>query len=186
MTTIAVIGPGDIADERITAAAYDVGRCVAGHAAILVCGGLGGVMAAACRGAKEHGGRTVGLLPGPDRAEANGYVDVAVATGLGQGRNVLVVRTADAVVAVGGSWGTLSEIGLACRAGKPVVALHGWRISDSAGTPVPGPALAENADEAAAYAFRALGDPANSPPNAAPGEAARHPAGESSTPGSAP
>jgi uncharacterized protein (TIGR00725 family) len=95
---------------------------------VVVCGGLGGVMEAACRGAKEADGTTVGLLPGSDRAQANRYVDVAVPTGLGEARNALVVRTADALVAVGGGYGTLSEIALALRAGKAVVGLESWEI----------------------------------------------------------
>ena len=89
----------------------------------IVCGGLGGVMAAACRGAREAGGRTIGILPGDDPAEANPFVDVPIVTGLGIARNVLVVRNGDAVVAVAGEAGTLSEIGMALKLGRPVVAL---------------------------------------------------------------
>jgi uncharacterized protein (TIGR00725 family) len=85
-------------------------------------------MEAACRGAKETGGSTVGILPGDDRAAANEFVDVAIATGLGEGRNLLVVRSADAVIAIGGAYGTLSEIALALRAGKRVVGLDTWDI----------------------------------------------------------
>jgi uncharacterized protein (TIGR00725 family) len=96
---------------------------------VLVCGGLGGVMEAACRGAKSRLGTTVGLLPGSDRGAANGWVDVAVATGMGEMRNALVVRSADAVVAVGGGWGTLSEIAFARKTGKPVVGV-GWELED--------------------------------------------------------
>lgn len=158
---LAVIGPGD-ADERVLAAAYSVGRLVAANDAVLVCGGLGGVMAAACRGAKERGGRTVGLLPGLDRAEANADIDIAVPTGMGQGRNILVIRAADAVIAVGGSWGTLSEVGLACRVGKPVVALHGWRVADAAGAPIPGPVSAATPNDAVALALRELVQPPGS------------------------
>ena len=94
-------------------------------------------MEAACRGAKEAGGTTVGILPGADRAEANAYVDVAVATGLGEARNALVVRAADALIAVGGAYGTLSEIALALKAGKPVVGIGSWEIEgvEAAGAP---------------------------------------------------
>jgi uncharacterized protein (TIGR00725 family) len=101
---------------------------VAERRAVLVCGGLGGAMEAACRGAKQAGGATVGLLPGADRAEANPYVDVPLPTGLGEGRNLLVVRAADVVIAVGGGYGTLSEIALALRHGKPVVGIGSWEI----------------------------------------------------------
>ena len=86
-------------------------------------------MEAACRGAKAAGGTTLGILPGSNRSDANAFVDVAVATGLGEGRNALVVRTADVVVAVGGAYGTLSEIALALRAGIPVVGLHTWELA---------------------------------------------------------
>ena len=103
------------------ALAEEVGAAVAEAGAGLVCGGLGGVMEAACRGARSRGGLTVGLLPGIDRDAANGWVVVALPTGLGEARNALVVRAADAVVAVGGGWGTLSEIALALKAGVPVV-----------------------------------------------------------------
>jgi uncharacterized protein (TIGR00725 family) len=101
---------------------------IAERGALLVCGGLGGVMEAACRGARAAGGTTLGLLPGADRAEANPHVTVAVPTGLGEARNALVVRAADAVVAIGGGYGTLSEIALALRAGKPVIGLGTWDI----------------------------------------------------------
>ena len=122
---IGVVGPGD-ADDEERAIAEAVGAEVAAAAAVLVCGGRGGAMEAACRGARGAGGLTVGLLPGEDRAEANPWVEVAIPTGLGEARNVLVVRAADALVAVGGGWGTLSEIALALRAGKPVIGLRTW------------------------------------------------------------
>jgi uncharacterized protein (TIGR00725 family) len=105
-----------------------VGRELAARGAVVVCGGLGGVMEAACRGAKAGGGRTVGILPGIDRAAANPFVDTAIPTGLGEARNALVVRAADALIAVGGGYGTLSEIALALKAGKPVVGLDSWDI----------------------------------------------------------
>ena len=95
---------------------------------MLVCGGLGGVMEAACRGARDAGATTVGILPGDDRGAANEFVDLAVATGLGEGRNLLVVRSADALIAIGGGHGTLSEIALALKAGKRVVGLGTWDV----------------------------------------------------------
>ncbi|HZB05185.1 MAG TPA: TIGR00725 family protein [Thermoleophilaceae bacterium] len=125
MSYVAVVGPGDGGD---LAAAETVGRGLAARGAVLVCGGLGGVMEAACRGAKRAGGTTVGILPGTDRGEANEFVDVAIPTGLGQARNALVVRAADAVIAVGGGYGTLSEIALALKAGQRVVGLGSWDI----------------------------------------------------------
>ncbi len=124
---VAVVGPGDATSDE-ERAAEEVGRRLAEAGAVIVCGGLGGVMAAACRGAKAGGGLTVGLLPGTDRAAANPWVDVAIPTGLGELRNGLVVRTADALVAVGGEFGTLSEIALARKAGLAVVGLNTWRL----------------------------------------------------------
>src|SRR3954453_6992823 len=116
---VAVVGPGEANPEEL-AAAEGVGAELAGRGAIVVCGGLGGVMEAACRGARGAGGVTVGILPGADRADANEFFSVAIATGLGEARNALVVRAADALVAVGGEYGTLSEIALALKTGTPV------------------------------------------------------------------
>jgi uncharacterized protein (TIGR00725 family) len=123
------------------ATAESVGRELGARGAVVVCGGLGGAMEAACRGAKDAGGTTVGLLPGLDRRDANPYVDVAVPTGLGEARNALVVRAADALVAVGGGYGTLSEIGLALRAGKRVVGLGTWEIDGIDALSSPGEAV---------------------------------------------
>jgi len=95
---------------------------------VLVCGGLGGVMAAACRGAVSAGGMTVGILPGSDRSAGNEWLTVAIPTGLGELRNGLVVRAADAVIAVGGAYGTLSEVALALKTGVPVIGLRTWEI----------------------------------------------------------
>jgi hypothetical protein len=124
---IAVIGSA-VCDEDTAAAAREVGREIARRGAVLVCGGRGGVMAAACQGAKDAGGLTVGILPGTDRGTANPYVDVPIITGLGEARNAVVVRTADAVIAVRGGYGTLSEIGLALKMGRPVVGLGTWEL----------------------------------------------------------
>ena len=122
-----MVGAGDaVAEQRESA--EEVGRLLGERGAVVVCGGLGGVMEAACRGAKEGGGTTLGILPGLDRAEANPYVDVAVPTGLGEARNALVVRAADALIAVGGGYGTLSEVALALKAGKPVVGLESFEL----------------------------------------------------------
>ena len=124
---VAVVGPGSCS-AAVQAQAEAVGRALAEAGATVVCGGLGGVMEAVCRGAKSAAGVTVGILPGDERSAANQWVDLAVATGLGEARNVLVVRAADAVIAVGGGYGTLSEIALALKAGKPVVGLDTWDI----------------------------------------------------------
>jgi uncharacterized protein (TIGR00725 family) len=151
---IAVCGAGDAGHgSALALAAEEVGAEVARSQAVLVCGGLGGVMAAACRGAKRAGGLTVGLLPGDDRAAANEWVDIAVPTALGEGRNLLIVRMSDAVVAIGGGYGTLSEIALARKIGRPVVGLSTWSAA------VPGlddPLVAEARDpeEAARLALR--------------------------------
>ena len=141
---IAVIGPGTDADADVLAVAEQVGRLLAEAGHQVVTGGLGGVMAAAAHGARAVGGTVVALLPGDDPAVAHDDSDVVVATGLGQGRNVLLVRSAAAVIAVGGSWGTLSEVALARRLGKPVVWLHGWAV-DGPDDPVPTAATAEEA-----------------------------------------
>ncbi len=120
-----------------------MGRLLAERGAVLVCGGLGGTMEAACRGAKQAGGTTVGLLPGGSRSDANPFVDVAIPTGLGEARNALVVRAADVVVAVGGGYGTLSEIALALKAGKRVVGLGSWEIDGVVAADGPEAAVAE-------------------------------------------
>jgi uncharacterized protein (TIGR00725 family) len=138
---VGVVGAGD-ADERQQWLAEAVGAALAEAGAVVVTGGLGGVMEAACRGAKSRRGRTLGLLPGEDRDAANGWVDVAVATGMGELRNALVVRSSDAVIAVGGGHGTLSEIALALKAGKPVVGLETWDIEGMVQATDPGDAVA--------------------------------------------
>jgi uncharacterized protein (TIGR00725 family) len=122
-----------------------VGRALAARDAVVVTGGLAGVMEAACRGAREGGGTTLGILPGLDRGDANPYVDLAVPTGMGEARNALVVRAADAVVAVGGGYGTLSEIALALKGGKPVVGIGSWEID--------GVVASDSAEEAVAAAL---------------------------------
>jgi uncharacterized protein (TIGR00725 family) len=127
MTYVAVVGPGDASQGEVVAA-EEIGRYLARAGAVVVCGGLGGVMAAACRGASEAGGRTVGILPGTNRKDANQWVQISLPTGLGELRNGLVIRAADAVIAVGGAYGTLSEVALALKTGVPVVGLNTWAI----------------------------------------------------------
>jgi uncharacterized protein (TIGR00725 family) len=125
-----------------------LGRRLAEGGAVVVCGGGGGVMEAVCRGARSAGGTTVGLLPGLDRADGNPHLSVSLPTGMGQGRNLLLVRSSDALVAVGGGFGTLSEIALALRTGVPVVGLATWslHLDDQ---PVPAFPVALDADTAA-------------------------------------
>jgi uncharacterized protein (TIGR00725 family) len=125
---IGVIGAGEC-DAEIGDLAEAVGRGIAEAGVVLVCGGMGGVMEAACRGARVAGGTTIGILPGRDRSEANEYVDIAIATGINEARNLAIIRTADVLIAVGGSYGTLSEIGFALKAGKKVVGLKTWDIA---------------------------------------------------------
>jgi uncharacterized protein (TIGR00725 family) len=124
---IAVVGASSASDAEL-AAAETVGRTLGEAGATVITGGRTGVMEAASRGAAGAGAATIGLLPGSDRADANPYVSVAIPTGLGELRNGLIVRAADAVVAVGGAYGTLSEVALALRAGVPVVGLDTWAI----------------------------------------------------------
>ena len=148
---IAVIGAARAtAAER--AAAEEVGRLIAGAGAVLVCGGLGGVMEAACHGAQGAGGTTVGILPGNDRAAANDFVGIAVATGMGEARNAVVVGSADAVVAVGGEFGTLSEIALALKAGTPVIGIGTWELARG-GVAVDGVVAVAGPGEAVALAL---------------------------------
>jgi len=129
---VAVVGPSR-GEPGALEVAEAVGRALAERGAVVVCGGLGGAMEAVCRGAKRAGGTTVGILPGTDRRAANAFVDVAIATGLGEARNAVVVRTADAVIAVAGAYGTLSEIALALAAGKKVVGLDTWTLATAGG-----------------------------------------------------
>ena len=125
---ISVIGAGEPTPETALLA-QEVGRELARRDATVVCGGLGGVMEAVCRGAKSAGGRTIGILPGSDPTEANQWVDIPICTGMGYARNVIVVKTGRAVIAVGGAYGTLSEIGHALGDGIPVIGLKTWDLS---------------------------------------------------------
>jgi uncharacterized protein (TIGR00725 family) len=144
-TFIGVIGGGDCCEE-ISRIAEEVGQRIAQRGGVLVCGGMGGVMEAACKGAKGANGTTIGILPGIDKDQANPYVDFAIVTGLGEGRNLLVVRNSDSVIALPGEFGTLSEIAFCLRLGKPVIGLSTWEVSDEI---IP----AEDAQEAVKIAF---------------------------------
>jgi uncharacterized protein (TIGR00725 family) len=151
---VAVVGAGVASPDEL-AAAEEVGRGLAAAGAVVVTGGLGGVMEAASRGAATAGGLVVGLLPGADRAAANRWVGVALPTGLGEGRNLVLVRSADVVVAVGGEWGTLSEIALALKAGTPVVGLGTWELA-RAGRPDSSIAVAQDPPDAVRLALAAI------------------------------
>ena len=122
---VAVIGPSQ-ASERILELAYETGKLLGQAGCDVYCGGLGGAMEAVCRGAGAAGALTVGILPGPEPGEANAYVQVPVATGMGEARNAILIRSVDAVIAVGRGYGTLSEIAFALRLGKRVVLLESW------------------------------------------------------------
>jgi uncharacterized protein (TIGR00725 family) len=122
---LSVIGAGD-APAAVCAAARELGRQIASRGAVLINGGRGGVMRAAAQGAQEAGGRTIGILPGYDRADANEFIEFVVATGMGEARNAIIIASADAVIALPGEGGTLAEIGFAKKFGRPVVALDSW------------------------------------------------------------
>ncbi|WP_456786323.1 TIGR00725 family protein [Cellulomonas sp. P5_C5] len=148
MAYVGVVGPSS-ADECELGDAEALGRGLAQRGHVVVCGGLGGVMEAVARGAASAGGTVLGLLPGSDRADANPHVTVAVPTGLGELRNGLLVRSSDVVVGVGGSWGTLSEIALAVRAGRPVIGIRGWVLTTQDGQEIAGgPRAVSSVDEA--------------------------------------
>lgn len=157
--TIGVIGPGAGATSAQRMAAEEIGRLLGAAGHVVVNGGLDGVMAAVSRGAAAAGGLVIGLLPGHDPAAGNPHLTIALPTGLGELRNGLLVRASDAIICVGGSWGTLSELALAMRGGVPVVVLHGWPLLQE------GPHPVETAAEAAATAItlaehrRAAGQP---------------------------
>ena len=127
---VAVIG-GSQASKQELKTAEEVGRELAKRGVAIVCGGLGGVMEAACRGASTEGGITIGILPGENQHEANQYVQIPIVTGMGYARNVAVVKSAQAIIAIGGSYGTLSEIGHAIQSGIPVIGIDTWSLVKS-------------------------------------------------------
>ncbi len=143
---IGVIGAGHCSEE-VTKTAFEVGRRIAEANAILVCGGLGGVMAAASEGAQSAGGVTIGILPGTDRSDANSFIEYAIPTGMGEARNLLVVRSSDAIIALPGGSGTLSELAFAQKLEKHIIDFGGWNISDAAHK-------ASNAEEAVRLALQ--------------------------------
>ncbi|MGD1119618.1 MAG: TIGR00725 family protein [Dehalococcoidales bacterium] len=125
---IGVIGGNDVSPQ-VAELAEEVGREIARRGAILVCGGMGGVMEAACRGACDEGGMTIGILPGESRNDANPYVRIPILTGIGYARNIAVVKSSRAIIAVDGAYGTLTEIGYALQGGTPVIGLDTWSLA---------------------------------------------------------
>jgi uncharacterized protein (TIGR00725 family) len=148
---ISVIGSGTC-DAATQETARELGRLLAERGFQIVCGGLSGVMAGVCQGAREAGGTTIGILPGDDPEAANPFVDVVIVTGMGIARNILVVRNGDMVVAVAGEAGTLSEIGIALKIGRPVIALGRYAT-------LPGVTAATSAEEAVALVAALADDP---------------------------
>ena len=154
MIYLAVIGPSECSPGE-EEAAFRVGALIASRGAVLVCGGGGGVMEAAARGAKSENGVVIGILPGESNRAGNPNLSYALATGLGEARNAIITRTADAVIAVGGEYGTLSEIALAMKMGKQVVLLDSWRLQPARHVER-SPITAKNAAEAVELAYRAV------------------------------
>lgn len=142
---IAVVGGGDCSED-VYKLAEQIGERIAKAGAVLVCGGLGGVMEAASKGAKKEGGTTIGILPGVDKSQANPYIDFSIVTGLGEGRNLLVIRNSDVVIALPGEYGTLSEIAFCLKIGKPIIGLSTWDISEDI-------IKAKNTEEAVKFAL---------------------------------
>ena len=149
-TYVTVVGSGTATGD-LYEKAREVGRLVAERGGTVVCGGLSGVMEAAARGAVEAGGTSVGILPDEDRRRQNEYLTYSVATGIGQARNLAVVCSGDVVIAVGGEYGTLSEIGLARKVGRPVVVLEGWDLGEHV-------SVASSPQEAVEAAFGLIGE----------------------------
>lgn len=150
---IAVIGPGEATETEIHLA-YEAGAAIAESKSVLLTGGLGGVMEAACKGCAEQGGISIAILPGEHRGDANRFATFAIPTAMGQARNLIVANGADAVVSIGGGWGTLSEIGFVARAGKPIVLASSWSPQLVAGNDLL--PKAESGRKAVAEALRML------------------------------
>jgi uncharacterized protein (TIGR00725 family) len=149
---VAVCGPRECTAHEAEQA-YEVGRLLAERGAVVICGGGTGVMSAVAAGARSAGGFVVGIRPSGTREGASPDLTATVVTNMGEARNAVIVWSADAVIAIGGSWGTLSEVALAMRRGGiPVISLGGWHVLDASGTPVPGPVHAASPADAVARA----------------------------------
>jgi len=157
---IAVCGPRDCTPQE-AAAAHRVGQLLAEAGAVVICGGGTGVMAAVAAGTRSAGGVVVGIRPGPTKDDASPDLSVTIVTNLGEARNAVIVWSADAVIAIGGSWGTLSEVALAKRRGGiPVIVLNGWQVLDVSGAPVDGPISVTTPEDAVAQALSEISPPA--------------------------
>jgi uncharacterized protein (TIGR00725 family) len=154
MKYIGVIG-GRICNDELCQSAYRVGQLIAESGCVLICGGMGGIMECACRGAQENNGVTIGILPMDERPGSNPYLTYSIPTGMGEARNSTVVKTSDGIIAIGGSYGTLSEIAFALIQNKPVAGIKTWNLSDSEGN-VPPINYTDNPEEAVKIILREL------------------------------
>ena len=152
---IGVIGSSK-ADQEVLRLAEEVGAEIARKGAAVVCGGLTGVMEAACRGARREGGLTIGIIPSDDKHDANQFVQIPIVTGMGMGRNVMLVKTADVLIAVGGEFGTLSEIAHALNIGKKVIGLRTWKLEKAHGRPIPNLIETDDPKKAVAIALELI------------------------------
>lgn len=153
---IGVIGSGFCSPE-MAKIAEEVGKLVAEKKAMLICGGVKGVMESACKGAKQAGGITIGIIPGFSKKEANSYVDIPIVTGMDQGRNIIIIRSSDAVIAVGGGYGTLSEIAFALKLNIPVVGIKTWVLSKDGTKEIKDLIIAETPQDAVEKAIKLAG-----------------------------
>lgn len=144
------------ADPDILRLAEDVGSEIAKRGAAVVCGGLGGVMEAVCRGARREGGLTIGIIPSDEKNDANPYVQIPIVTGMGMGRNVMLVKTADVIIAVGGEFGTLSEIAHALNIGKKVIGVRTWELEKARDRPIPNLIVASGPKQAVDIAMNSI------------------------------
>ncbi len=152
---IGVVGSSR-ADADVIRLAEEVGSEIAKRGAAVVCGGLTGVMEAVCRGARKEGGLTIGIIPSDDKNDANPYVQIPIVTGMGMGRNVMLVKTADVVIAVGGEFGTLSEIAHALNIGKRVIGLRTWQLEKAREKPIPNLIVATSPKQAVEIAMSSI------------------------------
>jgi uncharacterized protein (TIGR00725 family) len=153
---IGVIGASR-ADDELLRLAEELGREIASRGVAIVCGGMMGVMEAVCKGARSKGGLTIGIIPSDDKNDANPYVQIPIVTGMGVGRNVMLVKTADVLIAVGGEYGTLSEIAHALNIGKKVISLRSWQLEKATEKSIPNLIDAASAKEAVDLALDSLG-----------------------------